>query len=1038
MNKKWTNRHFFLNAMFMIPGFFLLCYPVFAQQTVTGKVTDANNGEPLTGATVLIKGTTIGTVTDLDGSYQIKTSTPDDVLVFSFVGYLSQEIKVADQTVINVALKEENIQLDELVVIGYGTVKKKDLTGSVAVVSAGDITKSPLPTFTQALQGKAAGVYVAQTSGKPGEGISIRVRGIGSINRSSDPIYVVDGIITGNLNSINPNDIETLQVLKDASASAIYGADGANGVVIITTKKGQSGKPKVSYSSYGSINRTPKKLKVMNASQYADFYNTILAEKGITEFAYSDEFRQKYYGNGWEKGTDWQDQITQKAYAQSHYLNVSGGTENSSYSISGSFYDETGILRKTGATRYNLRANSDFTIGKILKIGETFNLSRMSYQNIGSQTGNAWQVSTITSPLMKVFNPNNKGGYEGPQIPFEYEPGVFYNNTGGNDKTNPRAELDLPDFRSFGNSFLGSIYAEIKPLSWLTYRIAPSFDISNGRDKNWLIKYDLGVRSNNRASLAENYYEYIGLSLENQIIANLSFGKHTFTGTLVHQIRKNDSRNISGTGYGFNYESLDVLSMSNEADRVLGGGVGSFRMLSYLGRIIYDYDGKYLITASLRRDGVSRFAPSRRFGTFPSFSAAWKVNEDFLQNVTQISLLKLRFGWGATGNSNIGDFQYDDFLDNTSAFAPVFGNPQKLVPGMYIFYSFANPAIKWESAYMTNFGLDFGLLNNQLQGSIEYYIKNQEDLLVRVPISMVFGRSGDQSEPWANAGKLQNRGVEMNLSYRKSTGRFTYSVSGNLTTIKNEVKYLPQKELVTGNNITYPGHTIGSLYGWIAERIITPDDFDSNGNYLYALPSSGKPSPGDLKFKDLNHDGTINDLDKTIIGKPWPDVVLGLSFDCSYKGFDFSVFFNSMLNYDVFNAQRAGLSSFNSQDLNHNKLLDYALNYYRPDKPSTEYVRADINNSNINDRISTWWIEKASFLRCRDVQFGYSLPSAFIGKAGISRTRIYLSAMNLFTLTKYTGRDPEGAAGSSPLTSGTDGGTYPIPRSFTLGIQVDF
>jgi TonB-linked SusC/RagA family outer membrane protein len=563
-------------------------------------------------------------------------------------------------------------------------------------------------------------------------------------------------------------------------------------------------------------------------------------------------------------------------------------------------------------------------------------------------------------------------------------------------------------------------------------------ELGNSRNKYWIPSYDLGVRGNARATLSEEYSESVGYSLENQLTLSKSFNNHNITVTGVHIVRGSDYNNIQGVGSGFDYENLNVLSQNDEADETVQGFTGSFRMLSYLARAIYDYKGKYLVTASIRRDGVSRFGPANRFGTFPSFSLAWKLNEDFLQNIEQINMLKVRFGWGKTGNSNIGDFKYDDFLTGTDNFAPVFGVDQSLVPGTYIFYSFANPIVKWEAANMTNFGFDLNAFNNRLQLSAEYYIKSQFHLLVQREVSMIFGRSGDGSNPWLNAADLQNRGFELTANWRKREGVFNYTVTGTLTTINNKVKDLPISQITQSNTITLEDHSIGSLYGYVAERIITEDDFNTAGKFKYAKPSA-EPAPGDLKYKDLNQDGKINDLDRTILGKTIPDAIIGLNFEAGYRNWDFSLFFYSMLGYDVFNHQRASLSSINPQDLNHNKLADFAENYYRTDRPSTEYVRADLSNSNQNDRVCSWWIEDASFLRLKDMQLGYSLPVKVISKLGLGRARIYGSAVNLLTITNYTGRDPETAGTNfNPLDAGTDGGAYPTPRSFTLGIQVDF
>ncbi len=1053
-----------LKALLLFVFVFLLSMQAFAQRQVTGTVTDASSGEALIGATIQIKGTTRGTVTDMSGNYSISVDGPTDVLIFSYVGYDSKEETVGDRSSINETLSEQATQLQDVVVIGYGTVKKNDLTGSVAVVSSEDLNRIPASSFSKALQGRASGVLVSNTSGRPGAGASINVRGVGSITQNSNPIYVIDGVITGNLNAINPSDIESLQVLKDASATAIYGSDGSNGVIIITTKRGQSGKTQVHYDDYFSMSVVPKKFDVMNADQYANFYNTLYARDSITMIPYTDGFRQAYYGPGWQTGTDWQNLITQTGKTQNHYLRVSGGGENSNFSISANYLDQTGILIKTGAKRYNVRANSDFTVSDHLKVGETFNAARQIVRN-GDGSFNS---ANIASPLMRVYDPNNHDGYgfDGPQIPFWYDEnhnGIqdsteLYPNTGGSDRDNPLAQATYRDNFSYNNSAMINIYAEYTPVKWLTYRISPSVEFTNSRSYNWYPAFSEGVRSNTRASLEEGYSESLGLMLENQLTFNKTFGDHSLTATAVYQVRKTDGRSIDGIGRGYSYPNLRILSMSDNAafgDRTLTGFAGSpFRQLSYLGRMIYGYKDKILFTGSIRRDGVSRFGPTNRWGTFPSASVAYKLSEDFLQNVDFINMLKIRAGWGSTGNSAIGSFLYDDFLSGTDAFSPVFGNPQALAPGTYIFYSFANPLIKWEAAKMWNFGVDLNALNNKIQFTAEYYIKNQDDLLVRVPVSMVFGRSNDGSNPWANAGKNQNRGFEFNGTWKDYSGAFKYSVTATLTTMKNEVKYLPVASIFdpAGRNITIVGNTIGSLYGRVAERILQPSDFaqdangnlitDVDGNYTYLGPTQQiGTSPGDIKFKDLNNDGVINDLDRTIIGKALPDFTYGFNFECSWKNFDFSFFLSGMQNFDVFNLQKVGLDCFVNQDIGNNKLVEFAENYYTLDHPSTTNIRADLYDSNQNSQLSTWWIEKGSFLRVKDIQVGYNVPQKVLNSVGISRVRIYGSAENPFLFTKYTGRDPENAvfgSSSTPTGSGTDAGGYPNPKVLTVGIQVDF
>ena len=1024
---------------------FLSAQGLFAQQTISGKVTDAADGQGIPGVNVVVKGTTTGGITDLDGNYSVDFSSPDAILVFSYIGYLTQEFETIGLTQIDVALKEDIQALDEVVVIGYGTVKKEDLTGSVAVITSEELARTPTTNLASAIQGRASGVLVSQ-SGQPGRGVTIRIRGIGSINQNPNPLYVIDGVIGGGINDINPNDIESFQVLKDASASAIYGADGANGVVIVTTKRGKQGKPRVTFSAFGSVNQVPEQFDVMDASKYAAFYNEIYADNSIApNEAYTDDFRRLYYGDAWENGTDWQDEIVQTAYTQNYFLSVSGGAESSNYSISANILDEQGILRSTGAKRYNFRANSDFKLGKYFKIGESLAVSRTTRYDGGSWQGNAWQTPLITSPLMRVLNEDNKGGYEGPQIPFEFASGsdtIRALNTGGNDKPNPRAPLDIAEQQTDYSSVLGSIYLEFKPVDWLTFKSMPSVNAGFAHTRNWFPSFESGVRTKGESTLNEDFSENVTLSWENQLTLAKAFGDHNLSLTGVQHARTFNSYSSNVDANGFEYENLNTIHNSNPDLLQAAGYYTPVRWSSFLARFMYNYQGKYLLTASVRRDGNSRFGPGNRWGTFPSASAAWKFNEDLLPNVDAIDMLKLRVGYGKTGFSEIGNFRYEALLSSFSQFSPVLGVAQLVAPALNVLDSFGNELIQWESSAMTNIGIDGSFYRNRLSLSAEYYIKNTDNLIVSRSVSGIFGRIGN---PRVNLGDLQNRGFEFSGSFRDMEGDFNYEITGMFTTIKNEVLDIPET-YVSGNNIARVGNTVGSLYGYIAERIVTPDDYDMDGAYLHAVPSAGAPEPGDLKFTDLNLDGVINDLDRTIIGKPIPDFIYSLNLNLYYKNFDFTMYWYGAQNVDVYNLQRSGIESFVSQDLDHNKTVGYSENYYREDRPSTEYVQADINNANLNDRISTWWVEDASFLRLKDLQFGYALPKRIAESVGMSKARIYVSGANLLTITNYKGRDPESPTSGDPndttpgdpMNVGTDGGTYPLPRILSAGLQIDF
>jgi TonB-linked SusC/RagA family outer membrane protein len=1026
---------------------------------VTGVVTNATDKEPIPGVTVVVKGTTTGTITDINGKYTINIPAGGKILTFSFVGMTSEEIQINGQSVINASLKEFVVGVDEVVVIGYGTVKKSDLTGSVAVVSTTDLTRNPSSSAAQSLQGRAPGVLVIQNS-EPGKNATIRVRGVGSINKGSDPIYIVDGVQAGSINGIQPQEIESMQVLKDASATAIYGANGSNGVIIVTTKRGKSGKPQVSLNSYVGVNLAPQQYDVMNADQYSAFYSAMSGDK--TE--YNQAFREKYYGQGWQEGTNWQDQMFKTGLNQNYHLSIAGGGESSNYSISMGYVNEDGTVIKTNAERYTIRANSDFKLSKHIKMGESISLN----YNMGESpmTNQAGIYDLNTSPLMKIYNSYYKGGFESQQtiywedasgnlmqgaLPDGYT-GPVYNNTLGNDKPNLLCAPSLGENKSYGLGARANVYMQIDFTDWLMYKITPAAEIGNYRNKTWMPRFE-GNRAPGSASLSEGYSENVALNLENQILFNKKFNDiHNVQATFVHQVRANQNNSISGAENGFDFEQLNTLANGGTASTKLAGYTSDYRMLSYLGRIMYDYKGKYFATGSLRSDGVSVFAPAYRRGNFWSASLAWKVNEDFLQDVKQIDALKLRAGWGQTGNSDIGGgFQYLDKISENTAFSPVFGADQHIARAQYVFYGLASKEIHWEAAEMLNMGIDLNMFNNRLQTNAEYYVKNNKDLLVAIPISAAFGRQ--DGNPWFNTGDIQNRGVELSVTWRDQIGEFSYGITSNFTTIKNEVKSLPVTDITNGNNRTIEGHSIGALYGYVSDGIIQLNETnytkgadgnfqqDANGQYTgynFATHAGNIPQPGDIKYRDLNGDGTVTDLDKTIIGKTIPSFNYSFGFDCNYKNFDFNIFLYGVGDFDIFNAQRANMSSMNSQDMEHNKLNDFAQNHWTLENASTTQVRVDPSNKNVNDRFSSFWIEDGSFLRIKDIQLGYNIPKYECEKLGIASIRVYANASNLFCITGYKGRDPEGFMSSDPLNSGTDGGSYSMPRSFTGGLQIEF
>jgi TonB-dependent starch-binding outer membrane protein SusC len=1036
--------------------FFLFFFgqQLLAQNTITGTVSDGEQKEPLIGGTVLIKGKTTGTITDINGKYSIN-ATDKDVLVFTFIGMEKQEIPVLDKKVINVILQPNSNQLDEVVAIGYGTVKKSDRTGSIAVVSAKELTRNPSSSAMQALQGKAPGVLVFQ-NGAPGGGATIRVRGVGSISKGSDPLYILDGVPVSSIAGIQPQEIENMQVLKDASAAAIYGANGSNGVVIVNTKRGNSGKIQVNLNTYVGINLAPKQYDMMNADQYSAFYKAIYGDKP----EYNQAFREKYYGKGWQEGTNWQDLSFKNGYNQNYNLSLAGGSENSNFNVALSYANEDGTVIKTSSERYSLRANSDFKLGKHVKFGENAYLSYSIAESPMTVQSSVYDLNV--SPLMKVYNSNYVGGFESCKTPYWIDDAGnllqganpdpkkdTYYNTVGNDKPNPIAAPSLGNSKKYNSTMRASVYMQIDFTNWLMFKVTPSAEINNSRSKAWLPLFT-GNRTPGGATLKEEYSENITLNLENQLTFNKKFNDvHNVQATIVNQIKKVTGNNITGAATGFDFESLNTLSNGNS--KTTDGGTSDYRMLSYLGRVMYDYKGKYFATGSIRSDGISVFGPAYKRGNFAASSVAWKVNEDFFKDIKDLDMLKLRLGWGQTGNSgNIGSFEYYDQLSGTNMFSPVFGADQHIAAARYAFYQIGYPDIHWEASEMYNLGLDLNMFNNKLQASAEYYIKNTNNLLVKIPVPIATGKVG---RAWCNFGDIQNRGIELSLQWRDRIGEFGYGISSNFSTTKNEVLNLPVTDITDGNNRTIVGHSIGALYGFVSDGIIQLDEsnytkgadgqFQKDGTgsytgYKHSKQGGNIPQPGDIRFSDLNEDGDVTPLDKTIIGKTIPSFNYSFGFDCSYKNFDFNIFLYGIADFDIYNQQRASISSMNSQDSEHNKLVAFAENHWTLENASTTYVRVDPSNVNENDRISTFWIEDGSFLRVKDVQLGYTLPKRTCTRLGVATLRMYVNASNLYCFTAYKGRDPEGFISSNPLNGGTDSGGYTMPKSFTFGLQIGF
>ncbi len=1009
----------------------LVSTSLFAQPAkIQGTVTTKDTGEPLPFVNVYLKGSTTGTVTDGSGFYSMDAPLPGTILVFSFVGYIEKEVEYTGQEKIDVTLDPEITAMDEVVVIGYGTMKKKDLSGAVSVVSSEQIIKTNASSFDNALQGKAAGVMVSGTSGRPGAEPTVKIRGIGSINRESEPLYVIDGLpISGGISHLNPGDIESVNILKDASASAIYGARGANGVIIINTKRGAKGKPVISFSTYSSLSVIPRLYDIMNADEYVAFtdsaYKYFNADpandyKPLPD-AYSDSARASH---DWTD-TDWQEEISRRGWGQNYDMRISGGGENSNYMVSGNYYKDNGILIGTSMKRYTLKANSDFVLGKRIQMGESFNFSNIAVDEQSHYTnGNPWQVATVTSPLMAVYDSTARGGYAGPT------PEV----TPVNERTNPVAEQMLNENTNSTNRFLLSIYAEIDIWQGLKFKTIFGYDMSFYQSEQWNPVYELGTiggrsRSVSVLNVAKSFNsKYVW---DKQLIFDHAFGKHNISATFVHSNEDGSGASLQGKGENFDFENLRVLAMADPSTYTANGYKGRETMESYLGRIVYNYNNKYYLTASIRNDGSSKFGPKNKRGTFPSFSVAWKFNEDFMQQFEFINMAKIRAGYGVTGNENIGSFQYESYIEPQVEFVTAMGDPARSVFGRGPLYNFGNASIQWEEARMTNIGIDFAGFSNRLEFSAEYYYKNQQKMLATIPISSIHGRL-EGFEPWSNVANMVNRGIELNAIYKKMEGELTYTLNGNFSTIKNKVLDLPVgRNIIESHSITMPGHTISSFYGHIAEGIFQSEDEVARHPF-----QNEATRPGDIKFKDINKDGRIDDLDRTIFGKPVPDFYWGLTFDGYYRGFDIQIFLYSVMNVDIYDQFRANTGLATDPDSKDNNKLKEVLDFWSPYNKTNDQVRANFNDPNDNNRVSSFFVKDASFMRIKNLQLGYTLPDKIIHTLRITQFRIYLSCTNLFTLTKYKGYDPE-IGSRSNLNFGIDSGTYPLPRTFMAGIQLE-
>jgi len=1033
---------------------FLFCAAMQAQTTVTGVVSDQNG--PLPGVSVLLNGTTNGAVTDFDGKYILSKVPSNGTLVFSYIGYKTQNILVNSKTIINVVLAEDMQSLDEVVVVGYGTMKRSDLTGSVVSVSSEAINQSVSTSVEQVLQGRAAGVQINQNSGAPGSSSSIRIRGISSLTGSNEPIFVIDGVIidgsTGSnnnnpLESINPSDIVSLDVLKDASATAIYGSRAANGVIIITTKRGKAGELSITYDTYLGWQQIPTKINLLDLKQYAIHHNT-RADLGIVQRD-NNYIRPDLLG----PGTDWQDELFTTAMMQSHNLSASGGSENTTYAMGIGYLDQDGIAVGSAFDRFNLRGTIDSQVKEFIKVGVNLALSNSHLKTTVSEQA---LIPTALRQTPNVAVRNADGSFDGPDTD------QFVQN-------NPVGLAAIKDNRNENINLRANTYAEITLTKGLKVKTTYALDYGFSNEYRFDPSYTFGalvneVRESNRSKSYSKYWNW-----NNLLTYDKTFGAHSVNVILGQEMQESKWENLTGYRSGFITNGSTDLNAGDATTARNSNASNKSAISSYFGRMFYSFDDKYLITGTIRRDGSSKFGEKNRWGWFPSAAVAWKIsNENFLKDNSVINNLKLRLGWGSVGNQNAPNYAY----------TPTYtASPTTFGPGL-LAANTANPDIKWETTSSSNVGLDLNLFKNRIELIVDLYYKKTKDLLLEKPLPRYVGVAGIGSTrpPQVNIGSLENKGLEVTLNTVNSSTKdfswrsnFVFSLNrSNVLSLVNQSSIL-NKTLQQGSDIsivtrTAIGKPIGQFYGYkVIGRFEKATDFYYKNEAGQVVPTAlptevnsiGENAMwiGDYIFDDRDKNGVIDENDLQYIGNPAPDFTFGIGNSFTYKGFDLNILLTGSYGNDVVNYQRRFLENPRGNTNLFETALGYAqLGLINPNGP-TDYRNVQIIGGNpympriagssaaseSNFRFSNRFVEDGSYVRIKNISFGYNLPKDFISKFGLQNAKVYTNMQNVFTFTKYSGYDPEiGSINQDALLTGIDNGRYPSPQIFTVGLNVSF
>ncbi len=1007
---------------------------------VTGNVSSADGSLP--GASVIEKGTSNGAITDIDGNYKIDVAE-DATLVFSFVGFKTKEVTLAGRNEVNIFLEVDVQTLSDIVVIGYGYQKKKDLTSAISVVESEKIQDLPIINPAQAMQGLATGVSVTSSSGAPGDNPIIRIRGVGTVN-STDPLYVVDGVPTTNLNSVNPQDIESIQVLKDAASAAIYGSRGANGVIIVNTKNGQGVKgTQIYFSGFYGIQELGKDIDALNSQQYAELAQEIAVVSSTGFQQQSPPLAVNEYLNGINTtNTPWVDELFANVPApiQNYNFGVANSGDEGSYNISIGYFSQEGVIINTGYEKVNFRINSQVEKGR-LRIGESIGLTYSERQLANRPSGQSLlRTAFMSTPTMPILDSTALGGYKGPT---SYD---------AHNLVNPIGFQNLVEIKNRNYDLLGNAYLEFDIFKSLTYKF--NYGIILGFDNNNRIAkaFEMSdVAGTGLRTISDNYNRATRHILENTFTFKERFGKHDITALVGYTQERQTFRSVGVETAGFLSENF--VTVGNGA-QILGanGQLSEDGLSSILGRVLYAYNDKYLLTANFRRDGSSRFSETNRYGFFPSFSLGWRfADEGFMQGVDWLSDGKIRGSYGLIGNQNISRYNYETNLNLNSNYVFYNGSGQEQLVQGVVQKTLPNPNAKWEATEMYNLGIEAELLDGRFELIADYFIKNTKDMLLQVAIPP---SSGSNNAPFANVGEVVNRGYELTVINRSVWDKFGMNITANITGITNELTRtdLNANAPIVGGDIgignvtlSQPGQPIGSFYGFVTDGIyLNQFEIDAmnsidadTGNPIIFAPNV---RPGDIRYKDLDGDGRLTDKDRDFIGNPFPDLTTSLDVNLSYGPFDLRVFFYGVFGNEIFNETKFYTESLNSF-VNQSTTV---LNRWTPENTSTDIPRASPLGNTHNLRVSDRYIEDGSYIRLQTLTLGYSFPENLLERIAVQRMRVYFQTQNLFTFTNYSFYDPEVGQGETNadsrynLYAGIDRGNYPLVRSFNLGFKIEF